>query len=132
RPREERRSSRLFEKVVECLARARRRRRLRFAFDGDPRFKERAGVAAILGRDANRNGLLAVERRPRVEVQALGAGVQIRAAPAALTLRAPGQRDGQLVAAAPAPNHFAKAWHVEGLRRRGRLATRRVFLLPGR
>src|SRR5262245_23261903 len=122
----------LFEQVVERLLGARRtgRRRggFRLALDGRARLEEGARVARVLGGHARSDWLLALEGRGRIEVHALRAGVQIRVAPRTLPFGAPRRGDRQLVAAPGALHHFPEPGHVEGLRRNGRLAPRRVLL----
>src|SRR6478672_10963713 len=126
------RASRLLEEIVERFARTGRRRRFGFALDGSARFKERAGIASIFRRHSNGNRLLTIERRPGIEVHALGAAVEIGAAPGTLAFLGPCQSNRQLAATAPAANDFTKTRHVEGFWRRRRLPARRVFLLFSR
>src|SRR3972149_10116371 len=120
---------RLLEEIVEGRAGARRRRRRGLALDRGTGFELVTCVAGVLGRDADRDRLLAFERRAGVEVHALRAGVQVSAAACAAALHVPRERHRQLVAAWRAADHLAEARHVGRLGREWWLAARRELLL---
>ena len=86
---------------------------LGLALDGGPRLEDaRTRCARPSGETRAGTGLLALERRARVEVRALRAAVQVGLAPRALAGRAPRRRDGELVAAARALHDFPEPGHV--------------------
>ena len=120
------------EQIVECFAGAGGSGGFCLSFDGRAGLKERARVARILWRDARRDRLLALERRARVEVGALRAGVQRGATSRARRIRTPHGGHAQLVPTRRAADDFPEPGHVERLRRQWRLPARSVFFLCGR
>src|SRR6476469_4046231 len=95
-----------FEQIVERGSRTRDRRRPGLALDRRARLEQRTRVARVLGRDAHRDCLLALEAGAGIETDALRSGMELLAAPRAAPFRARRRRNRQLLPAAAAADDF--------------------------
>src|ERR671912_462755 len=104
----------------------------RFAFHCRAWLELHTHILDILRRNPRGHRLVALERRTRIEIGTLCAGVESGSTTLTSTVRTPRRCPRQLIATSHALHDFSKSGHAERLRRNRRLASRRVFLFDGR